>query len=76
MSEHINTRRKLKSIPSITGFNDLLEQSTLSDTDKAILRMHYLEYHDFCYIGDTLGFAEVTVKKRHAKALKKLGQLF
>ena len=76
MSENIETRKKLKEIASITQFDVLLEQSTLSDLDKEILRLHYLKEKDFRYIGDILGYAEITIKKRHIKALKKLSELF
>lgn len=76
MSANIETRRKLKGIASITQFDALLDQSTLSDLDKEILRLHYLKEKDFRYIGDTLGYAEITIKKRHLKALKKLSGLF
>lgn len=75
MSTHIETRRRLKAIPSITTFDSLLDASTLTDEDKEILRLHYLKGKDFRYIGDTLGYAEVTIKKRHAKALAKLSKL-
>lgn len=57
-------------------FDDLLNESTLSDEDKEILRLHYLKGKDFRYIGDTLGYAEITIKKRHVKALSKLSKLF
>lgn len=57
-------------------FDDLLNESTLSDEDKEILRLHYLKGKDFRYIGDTLGYAEITIKKRHGKALSKLSKLF
>lgn len=76
MSETIETRKRLKDISSMITFNDLLEQSTLSATDKQILRLHYLEEKDFRYIGDILGYAEITIKKRHLKALKKISKLF
>ena len=76
MSRTIETRNRLKSIPDITSFDSLLERSTLSDLDKEILRLHYLKEKDFRYIGDTLGYAEVTIKKRHLKALKKISALF
>ena len=76
MSCHIDMRRKLKGIPEVSRFDDLLERSTLTDEDKTILRLHYLKGKDFRYIGDTLGYAEVTIKKRHAKALDKLNKLF
>lgn len=76
MSETTETRKRLKDIPSVVTFDALLEQSTLSDLDKEILRLHYLKEKDFRYIGDALGYAEVTIKKRHLKALKKLSKLF
>lgn len=76
MTEHILTRRKLKDIPNISTFEDLLNISTLSDTDKEILRMHYLQEKDFRFIGDTLGFSESTIKAKHKKALSKLNKLF
>jgi DNA-directed RNA polymerase specialized sigma subunit len=76
VSAHIETRKRLKAIPSVCRFDDLLEQSTLTDEDKEILRLHYLKGKDFRYIADTLGYAEITIKQRHAKALVKLGKLF
>lgn len=76
MSATIETRKRLKSIPTVSRFDDLIEQLTLSDEDKEILRLHYLKGKDFRYIGDTLGYAEITIKKRHIKALKKLSELF
>jgi len=75
-SKHIETRKRLKSIPQVSRFDDLLDQCTLSDEDKEILRLHYIQNKDFRYIGDMLGYAEVTIKKRHAKALAKLTTLF
>ena len=76
MSETIDTRKQLKSIPTVSRFDDLLEQVTLSDEEKEILRLHYLKGKDFRYIGDMLGYAEITIKKRHVKALKKISELF
>lgn len=76
MSVNTETRKRLKSISSIVTFDELLEQSTLSDIDKEILRLHYLKEKDFRYIGDTLGYAEITIKKRHLKALSKIQSLF
>lgn len=74
-SEHIKTRNNLKDIPTVTSFNELIENCTLSEEDKELLRMHYLQEKDFKYIGDMLGFAESTAKKRHRKALQKLSKL-
>lgn len=76
MSIHVDTRNRLKKTANIHTFDGLLNQLTLSDTDKTILRLHYLEEKDFRFIADTLGFAESTVKKRHLKALDKIFTLF
>lgn len=75
-SEHIKTKHKIKDIASITTFNELLDACTLTDEDKELLRMHYLQGKDFRYIGDVLGFSESTVKKHHRKALQKLNKVF
>jgi RNA polymerase sigma factor (sigma-70 family) len=75
LTDHIKTQKKLKDIPQVSIFEELLSASTLSDTDKEIIRLHYLKEKDFRYIGDLLGFSEATIKARHKKALKKLGSI-
>ena len=72
MSQHIETRRKLKDVSLVSDFEELLALCTLSDEDKVILRLHYLQDKDFRYIGDMLGYSERTIKARHKRALKKL----
>lgn len=74
-SDHIKTRHKIKAIAEINTFNQLLDACTLTDTDKELLRLHYLQEKDFRYIGDMLGFSESTIKKRHRKALQKLNKV-
>lgn len=74
-SKHIETRRLLKAIPTKKEFESILDQSTLTPDDQILLRMHYLEGKDFRFIGDTLGFSESTIKYRHQKALRKIGDI-
>lgn len=74
--KHIQTRKQLQQIPDILTFNDLLNRSTLSNEDKQILSLHYLDDKDFRYVADLLGYSESTIKKRHAKALEKLNHMF
>ena len=76
MSKHIETRKRIQSIADISSFEDLLNKSTLSDDDKFLLNLHYIQGKDFRYIGDMLGYAESTIKKRHRKILAKLSRLF
>jgi len=75
MSKHIETRNKIKGIADISSFTDLLNKSTISDEDKLLLKLHYIQGKDFRYIGDMLGYSESTIKKRHRRILKKLGNL-
>ena len=72
MTAHIETRRKLKDISLVSDFEHLLNLCTLSEEDKDILRLHYIQGKDLRFIGDTLGYAERTIKARHKRALKKL----
>lgn len=74
-TEHVITRNKVKGIASITTFNELLAASTLSEDDKEMLRLHYVDGKDFRYIGDMLGYSESTIKRRHKKALMKISKL-
>lgn len=74
-TDYIKVKRKVKEIPDIRSFNDLLEASTLSDEDKEIIRLHYLKDKDFGFIADKLGYTDVTVKAKHRKAIMKLSKL-
>jgi len=75
MSEHIDTRKKLKGIASISSFTSLINSATLSHTDKQIMVLHYIDEKSFAYIGDMLGYSESTIKKRHRKILAKLSKV-
>jgi len=75
MSKHIETRKKVKEIADISSFTSLINSTTLSDIDKSILTLHYLEHKDFRYIGDMLGYSESTIKRRHKIALIKISKL-
>ena len=75
MTEHIKTRKVLKDITTIDTFNEILNASTLTNEDKHILREHYLNGKNFAYIADELGYAEITIIKRHKKILQKLSTI-
>lgn len=72
VSQHIETRRKLQDVALVADFEHILSLCTLSEEDKEILRMHYIQHKDFRLIGDTLGYAEKTIKERHKAALRKI----
>lgn len=75
MTEHIETRNKLKGIVEIKTFSDLLDRCIMSEEDRRIMELHYLQDKDLRYIADLLGYSEGTIKKRHRKILKKLNQI-
>lgn len=75
MSEHIETRRKIKNIYDIKTLNELLDNCVLTEEDKTIMTLHYLKGKDFRYIADELGFAESTIKHHHKKILSKLNHM-
>lgn len=72
---HIETKHKLKEIPLVDEFERILDACTLSEINKQILRMYYIQEKDFGYIADELGFSIDTVKQRHRKALKKISNV-
>jgi DNA-directed RNA polymerase specialized sigma subunit len=75
MTEHIKTRNKIKAISKIKTFNDLMDAIIISDEDRKIMELHYLQEKDFNYIADIMGYSEITVKKRHAKIIKRIGKI-
>lgn len=75
MSAHTDTRKKLKQIPKVSTFCELLDSCTLSDEDKLITKLHYIQNKNLGYIADTLGYSESAIKKKHSKILKKLSKI-
>lgn len=69
------TQDKVRQIPRVSTFNALLEECTISQEEKELMRLHYLENKDFCYIGDQLGYSEITMKRWHKKILRKLNKV-
>ena len=75
MSDHTNhmeIRKRLRSITSVAEFEKLLNSRMITDTDKKILKMYYIEGKPLAYIGDILGYSESYIKKRHCFILRRL----
>ena len=69
MTDHIKSKHSINSLDDAGDRLALIARCALDKTDKEILRMRYVEFHDFGFIADTLGIAYATAIKRHKKAL-------
>ena len=72
MTNHMKTRKSLKEIKTINEFESLLQKYILTEDEKKILRMYYVNGKSFAYIGDIMGYSESGVKYKHNQILKKL----
>ena len=59
----------------IKTFSDMLHCDLLSDSEKDLLRMIYIDKYDYRFIGDKYGLSESTIKKKHNKLLKKISKI-
>ena len=75
MTDHIKTRKKLKQIPTKIEFNSLLDGIILSEKEKQLMQMFYIEQKDFDYIADVLGYTKAGVIKMHQRILKRIEAL-
>jgi len=75
MTKHIELKHKVKNINRKTDFNSLLEESMLSEIEKKIMVMYYLENKQINYIADELGYSEQGIIKMHKRILNKLESL-
>lgn len=75
LTSHIKTHNTLKDIPLVETFEALLNKSMISDEEKELMRLHYIQKKDFRFIGATLGYSEASIKAKHRKILKKLNKL-
>ena len=75
MTEHIKTRKKLIDIADIHTFNDLLDSVILTAEERKLMELHYIQGMSFIQIAFVLGYAEVTVCKKHKKILSKIAKV-
>lgn len=75
MTKHMEIKGKVKSINEKSTFNAILDNSMLSEKEKTLMRMYYIEKQDFNYIADTLGYSKIGVLKMHKRILAKIESL-
>lgn len=75
MSKHLEIKHKVKQINRRSTFNEIIEDCMLSDKEKQMLKMYYLENKTLDYIADELGYSKAGVIKMHKRSLQKLEAL-
>ena len=75
MTKHMEVKRRVKSINEKSTFNSILENSMLSEKEKTLMRMYYIDKYDFSFIADTLGYSKAGVLRMHKRILSKLESL-
>ena len=74
MTKHMKVKHEVQRVKR-TEFNELLEEAMLRDSEKAMMRMYYVEKKDLGYIADTLVYSKAGVIKMHQRILKQLESL-
>ena len=75
MSKHIEIKHKVKNINRKADFNNLLEESMLSDTEKQMMVKFYVENKSIDIIASELGYTPQGILKMHKRILKKIESL-
>lgn len=75
MSKHIEIKHKVKNINRKIDFNNLLEESMLSETEKRMMNLFYVENKPIDLIAYELGYSPQGISKMHKRILKKIESL-
>ena len=75
MGYNKNIQHAIEDIPNIHTFEELIDNLMISEEDKTIMRLHYLDDKNFAFIADYLGYSESWIKKRHLRILRKVTKL-
>lgn len=75
MTKHIETKKKIRHINEKATFNAILENAMLSEKEKKLMRMYYIDQHDLGYIADELGYSKIGIIKMHKRILTKIESL-
>lgn len=74
-THYLKVKHKIQQIPSKIEFNSLLENSMLSEKEKKLMQLYYVEKKPFDYIADELGYSKAGVIKMHQRILKRIEAL-
>lgn len=69
------TRQQLEDIPSVERYLSLMERAKLTEIERKVCDMKYLQGWRLIDIGEELGYSERQIKRVHQRALRKLTAL-
>lgn len=76
MTEHIQAKKRLQSVATVTELKAIFEECAISDEDREMLTLIYVRRKNFGYVADILGYSEDTIKSRHKKCLEKISKMY
>ncbi len=76
MTEHIQAKKRLQSVATITELKAIFDECAISDEDREMLMLIYVRHKSFGWVADELGYSEETIKSRHKKCLEKLSKMY
>ena len=73
MNPELRAKKKaLINIRTIEEYNSFMDEIKLSDEQRKIADMVFINGYDYRYIGDKLGYSERTIKSKVSKILEKI----
>lgn len=69
MTEHVKTKRFLRSLASMDAFTEILNSTTMSKSEKEFMRLFYIEKLQMLEISERLNISESKAKKMHGRLL-------
>ena len=72
--ENSNNRlyKVIRYIKTIQEYNNFMDSKKLSNEQRQIADMVFVNGYDYRYIGDKLGYSELTIKSKVSKILEKI----
>lgn len=68
-------RARLREVPQISTLLDILEDCAITEIDRNIIIMHYVDGYSFDFIADSLGYSVSAIKKKHKRILDKISKI-
>ena len=74
MSKHIDIKHEVQRKHK-TEFYELLDEAMLSDKERSMMEMYYVQRKDLGYVADVLGYSRAGILRMHRKVLEKIESL-